>query len=74
MYDHLWGGISRYSTDERWIVPHFEKMLYDNILFVNLLGQFYIENPDDYYKEKLIQTVEFVNKAFRELKPKTVFI
>ena len=65
LYDHLWGGISRYSTDERWIVPHFEKMLYDNILFVNLLGQFYIENPDDYYKEKLIQTVEFVNKAFR---------
>ena len=65
LYDHLLGGIARYSTDERWIAPHFEKMLYDNILFVNLLGQFYLEEPNDYYKDKLIQTVEFVNKAFK---------
>ncbi len=65
LYDHLAGGIARYSTDDRWIVPHFEKMLYDNILFVNLLGQFYLEEPDDYYKNKLIQTVEFVNKFFK---------
>jgi len=65
LYDHLAGGIARYATDDRWIVPHFEKMLYDNILFVNLLGQFYIEEPKDYYKEKLIQTVEFVNKLFK---------
>jgi len=65
LYDHLLGGIARYSTDERWIAPHFEKMLYDNILFVNLLGQFYLEEPDNYYKDKLIQTVEFINKAFK---------
>ena len=65
LYDHLLGGISRYSTDDRWIVPHFEKMLYDNILFVNLLGQFYLVKPSDYYKQKLIQTVEFINKSFR---------
>ncbi len=30
IYDHLGGGFARYSTDERWLVPHFEKMLYDN--------------------------------------------
>ena len=30
IYDHLGGGFSRYSVDERWLVPHFEKMLYDN--------------------------------------------
>ncbi len=65
LYDHLLGGIARYSTDDRWIAPHFEKMLYDNILFVNLLGQFYLEEPDDYYKDKLVQTVEFINKAFK---------
>ena len=65
LYDHLAGGIARYATDDRWIIPHFEKMLYDNILFVNLLGQFYIEEPKDYYKDKLIQTVEFVNKLFK---------
>jgi len=65
LYDHLLGGIARYSTDDRWIAPHFEKMLYDNILFVNLLGQFYLQEPNEYYKEKLIQTVEFVNKSFK---------
>ena len=59
------GGIARYSTDDRWITPHFEKMLYDNILFVNLLGQYYLEKPDDYYKDKLIQTVEFINQKFK---------
>jgi len=65
LYDQLLGGIARYSTDDRWIAPHFEKMLYDNILFVNLLGQFYIEEPNEYYKEKLVETVEFVNQAFK---------
>ena len=65
LYDHLLGGIARYSTDDRWIVPHFEKMLYDNILFVNILGQFYLEEPNDYYKDKLIQTVEFINQSFK---------
>lgn len=65
LYDHLLGGIARYSTDDRWIAPHFEKMLYDNILFINLLGQFYLQEPNEYYEEKLIQTVEFVNNSFK---------
>ena len=39
MYDHIGGGFARYSTDERWLVPHFEKMLYDNAL----LARTYIE-------------------------------
>jgi len=65
LYDHLLGGIARYSTDDRWIAPHFEKMLYDNILFINLLGQCYLQEPNEYYKEKLVQTVEFVNNSFK---------
>ena len=65
LYDHLLGGIARYSTDDRWIAPHFEKMLYDNILFVSLLGQFYIQEPNEYYKDKIIQTVEFLNHSFK---------
>ncbi len=65
LYDQLLGGIARYSTDDRWIAPHFEKMLYDNILFINLLGQFYLLEPDDYYKDKITQTVEFVNNSFK---------
>jgi uncharacterized protein YyaL (SSP411 family) len=36
IYDHLGGGFHRYSTDERWLVPHFEKMLYDNALLARL--------------------------------------
>ena len=56
IYDHLEGGISRYAVDEKWRIPHFEKMLYDNIIFINLLGQFYLQEPTEYYKEKLIQT------------------
>jgi len=65
LYDHLLGGIARYSTDDRWVAPHFEKMLYDNILFVNLLGQFYLQEPNEYYKDKIIQTVEFINQSFK---------
>jgi len=65
LYDHLLGGIARYSTDDRWIAPHFEKMLYDNILFINLLGQFYLQEPSEYYKDKIIQTVEFMNQSFK---------
>ncbi len=37
IYDHLGGGFHRYSVDERWLVPHFEKMLYDNALLASLL-------------------------------------
>ena len=37
IYDHLGGGFHRYSTDARWLVPHFEKMLYDNALLVLVL-------------------------------------
>jgi len=65
LYDHLLGGIARYSTDEKWIAPHFEKMLYDNILFINLLGQFYLQEPNEYYKDKITQTVEFINRSFK---------
>jgi len=65
LYDHLLGGIARYSTDDRWVAPHFEKILYDNILFVNLLGQFYLQEPNEYYKDKIIQTVEFINQSFK---------
>ena len=36
IYDHLGGGFARYSTDERWLVPHFEKMLYDNALLTSV--------------------------------------
>ncbi len=64
IYDHLEGGIARYTVDEKWIVPHFEKMLYDNILYVNLLSSFIQNNDSKFLKNKLIQTINFINKEF----------
>lgn len=48
IYDHLGGGFARYSTDERWLVPHFEKMLYDNALLTSVYLQSYqiTNNPE----------------------------
>ena len=60
MYDHVGGGFARYSTDERWLVPHFEKMLYDNAL----LAQIYIEawqataNQD--YRRVATETLDYI--------------
>jgi hypothetical protein len=65
IYDQLEGGIARYSVDEKWIIPHFEKMLYDNIQFVNLLTKFYQKTKKEYFKIKLIQTINFLNKEFK---------
>ncbi len=64
IYDHVEGGIARYTVDENWIVPHFEKMLYDNVQFILLLSKFCKIVKDDYFKEKLTQTIEFLKKDF----------
>ena len=64
IYDHLEGGISRYTVDEKWIVPHFEKMLYDNIQYVNLLNNYLNHKENNYLKKKLQQTINFINSEF----------
>ena len=64
IYDHVEGGISRYTTDENWLIPHFEKMLYDNVQFVLLISKFLKINKNDYFKRKIIQTIKFMNKSF----------
>ena len=68
IYDHLSGGISRYTIDEKWIVPHFEKMLYDNILFVRTLNNYLINKKDKKLSDKLIQTINFINSEFLNYK------
>ena len=65
IYDHLAGGISRYTVDEKWIVPHFEKMLYDNIQYVDLLSRYLNDFDSDYLKKKLTDTINFVNTEFK---------
>ena len=64
IYDHVEGGIARYTVDENWIIPHFEKMLYDNTQFVLLLSKYCKINSDSYFKEKLEQSIEFLKKNF----------
>ena len=64
IYDHVEGGISRYTVDEDWVIPHFEKMLYDNTQFILLLSKYCKINKDQYFKEKLEQTIEFVKRDF----------
>ena len=59
IYDHVEGGISRYTVDENWIIPHFEKILYDNAQLILLLSKYCQINTDDYFKNKLEQTVGF---------------
>ena len=64
IYDHLGGGISRYTVDEKWIIPHFEKMLYDNILFVRTVNNYLVNKQDKKLNDKLIQTINFINNEF----------
>ena len=65
IYDHVEGGIARYTVDEDWIVPHFEKMLYDNSQFVLLLSKYCKIRSEIYFKEKLGQTVDFLINNFK---------
>ncbi len=60
VYDHVGGGFSRYSVDEKWHVPHFEKMLYDNAQLVSLYADAYLITKDELYKEVVSETLEFI--------------
>jgi uncharacterized protein len=62
IYDQIGGGLSRYSTDAEWLAPHFEKMLYDNALFVNILVDGYQLTKDDKYKKAIEQTIIFLQR------------
>jgi len=64
IYDHVEGGLSRYTVDDNWLIPHFEKMLYDNAQFVLLLSKFLKINRNDYFEKKIVQTIEFINSNF----------
>lgn len=60
IYDQIGGGIARYATDNEWLIPHFEKMLYDNAQLISLLSKAYQINGSSYHKDKLIETIDFV--------------
>src|SRR5690606_2256439 len=64
IYDQLGGGLARYATDAQWLVPHFEKMLYDNALFLMALADAYNVTGKKLYLQKMDEIVQFV---YREL-------
>jgi hypothetical protein len=60
IYDHLGGGFARYSVDERWLVPHFEKMLYDNAQLLELLAAAYQRTGKELYRQRAHETVAWL--------------
>ncbi len=62
IYDHLGGGFARYSTDARWLVPHFEKMLYDNAELVDVLTLVWQETKSPLYRERVDETLGWVRR------------
>ncbi|MBV8797545.1 MAG: thioredoxin domain-containing protein [Hyphomicrobiales bacterium] len=65
IYDHLGGGYARYSTDEVWLVPHFEKMLYDNAQILELLALVQVLRPDPTFAERAHETVGWLMREMR---------
>lgn len=66
IYDQLAGGISRYSTDNEWLVPHFEKMLYDNALFTIALCDAYQLTKEAVYKDAIESVLNFVMNELQD--------
>ncbi len=62
IYDHIGGGYSRYSVDERWLVPHFEKMLYDNALLIELMTEVWKETQSDRLKARVAETIGWIGR------------
>ena len=62
IYDHLGGGFARYSVDDRWLVPHFEKMLYDNALLVELLTEVWRETQTPLFAARIAETVAWLQR------------
>ncbi|MBN9020505.1 MAG: thioredoxin domain-containing protein, partial [Rhizobiales bacterium] len=65
IYDHLGGGFARYSVDDRWLVPHFEKMLYDNAQLVELMTAAWVETRDPLFAERVKETIAFLVREMR---------
>lgn len=65
MYDHLGGGFARYSVDEKWLVPHFEKMLYDQALLLRPYLHASLVWRDERYRQVVHETIEYVLRELR---------
>lgn len=68
IYDHIGGGFSRYSVDNKWLIPHFEKMLYDNGLLLDLYAKAYELTGKEYFKVIVEETIHFLSHDLRNSK------
>ncbi|MEO9890933.1 thioredoxin domain-containing protein [Aurantibacter sp.] len=66
IYDHIAGGFFRYSTDNKWKVPHFEKMLYDNAQAIELYSKAYKIFKKPAYKNAVMQTISFLQREMKD--------
>lgn len=65
IYDHLGGGFARYATDAGWLIPHFEKMLYDNAQLARVYLHAWQVTSDARYREVVVETLDFVDRELR---------
>ncbi len=65
IYDHLAGGFARYATDEIWLVPHFEKMLYDNALLIDLMTEVWRETRSPLYARRIAESIDWLMAEMR---------
>ncbi len=66
MYDQLGGGFHRYSVDERWLAPHFEKMLYDNALLVRLYLDAWLVTNKPFYRQTVEEILDYVRREMTD--------
>src|SRR5690606_26352538 len=66
IYDHLAGGFARYSVDEKWFAPHFEKMLYDNGQLLSLYAKAFQITGEDFYQEKIQETLGWLEDEMKQ--------
>ena len=66
IYDHIGGGMARYSTDNEWLAPHFEKMLYDNALLIDVLCDAWQITNNEKYKTAIYKTIAFIKNELTQ--------
>ena len=62
IFDQFGGGFARYSVDQHWLIPHFEKMLYDNALLIDIYAKAYQRYPKDLYRQAVEETIGWLER------------
>jgi hypothetical protein len=64
IYDHVGFGFHRYSTDAKWFLPHFEKMLYDQAMLLNAYSEAYLLTKNELFRKTAYEIIEYINHDF----------